>query len=133
MMDFQPQAVGPEFRAEPLRPFDHQRRMLARLVEPELAQRGRIFDAVEIDVPERQPHLRLVIDLDDREGRARHLAGKAEPVRQSARQSGLTGTKLAGEGDDIAYLQGPCERRPRRLGFALARQLHQADALRRGK
>ena len=64
-------------------------------IEPELLDLRRILDPVEIDVPHRR--VELLIGLDDREARARHLALMAErrdearaPARSCRRRAART-------------------------------------------
>jgi hypothetical protein len=69
------EGIRPERRPETLRPLDHQRPFLTRLVYRKLLKFRRIFYPVQVDMPERDAC--ILIGLDDRESGARHLAGKA--------------------------------------------------------
>ena len=68
-------ASGQRLVARALRPFDQQHRIGGR-IEPQFLDLGRIFDPVQIDMP--NGRLEILIGLDDGEARARHIAFMAK-------------------------------------------------------
>ena len=78
-----------------LGPFDDRRAVLQRLIEANLARLLGGGEAIEVEVRDRQP--RRLVDLAQREGRARHLgcAVAQQGGDQRARQRGLAGPHLA--------------------------------------
>ena len=128
------EAVGRQKAGRAVRPFDQHHGAFRQVVEAELGKLCRTRQPVEVGMHQRK--LRQVVDLHQREGRARHLdrgiAGEIADER--ARERGLAGAEIAGKRDEIAGLEriGDIDRKP--LGGVLVRQRHrEARRARRGQ
>ena len=92
----------------PLRPFDDQHR-IGRRIEAQLLDFGRHLNAIQVDV--KNWRIELLVRLDDREARARHLGLMPEGLDQSARERGLANPERPRKRDHVA---GPDDLRQRR-------------------
>ncbi len=101
--------IAGEAAAGPLRPFDEDERPVGRLLPTELRELGRLLDAEQVGVDDRELAAvlhRALVDLEEGEGRARHLEiGLADEIAdEGAREGRLAGAEVAGQGDEIAGL-----------------------------
>ncbi len=63
----------------------------------------RIFDPVEINMPERR--LEILIGLHDRKCRAADIAAETETLKKSSRKRGFPRPQIAEQSDDVAGAQ----------------------------
>ena len=98
--------VGGEPAAGVLGPLYDGHRAWQEIVEAELGKVA-LLEPVEIAVLHRKARAR--ISLHQREGRARHLTGNAEPHQQCPREARLAGAERSGERDQISRLQDKSE------------------------
>jgi hypothetical protein len=96
----QAKGVRPKQASKPLRPFDNKRRIRPRLIQGEFGQLLRIFDPIEVHMPQR--NAKVLIGLDDREGRAGNVASEAEAAKKASSESGLARAEIAVERDHVA-------------------------------
>ena len=118
--------VAGEAAAGALRPFHDDQRAIGRLVPAEFGEFGGILDAKQVGVNDRELGAVLdhaVVDLKQREGRARHLERLVAGQRadEGAGEGGLAAAELAREGDEVAGLQQRGDVGGERHGRALVR------------
>src|SRR3546814_16090812 len=104
--------VGRQQGTETLRPLDEGDAAGQGLREAGLLDFGSAVEAVEIEVPDRRRA--ALVDLHEREGRARHLPGggarrAGQRTNKGAGERSLPGTEVAEKRDHVAT---PQPRRP---------------------
>src|SRR5262245_23179580 len=97
--------IGRQKAIRAVRPFEQHHRALGQVVEAELGELRRSRQAVEVGMD--QWKLWQLVDLHQREGRARHLDRRVagEIADERAHERGLAGPEIARERDEVAGFQ----------------------------
>jgi len=108
-------------RPQPLRPFDQADAFGKGFLDAEFPRLFRRLDAEEIEMPD-GGRVGGGINLDQGEGRARHLRRAAAGADEAAREAGLAAAQGAGERNHVAAPRPRRKPRRQRLRRALILQ-----------
>ena len=125
-------AVGGQEAGGAVGPLHDDDGVFRQVVEAELGKLRRSGHAVEVGMHHREP--RQLVDLHQREGRARHLDGlvAGEVADHRAREGGLAGAEVAGKGEHVAGFQRGSDVHHQPHGGLLVRQHHREARAARG-
>ena len=107
-----------------VRPLHHHHGAFGQVVEAELLQLARRVEPVKVGMHHRKA--RQLVDLHQREGRARHLNVRVagEMADHGAGERGLAGAEIARQRDQVAGLQRRRDVGDEALGGLLVGQRH---------
>ena len=125
-------AVGRQEAGGAVGPLHHHDGVFRQIVEAELGQLRRSRHAVEVGMHHREA--RQLVDLHQREGRARHLDRLvvSEIADHRARECGLAGAEIAGQRQHVAGFERGCDVHHQPQGGLLVRQHHREARAARG-
>jgi hypothetical protein len=117
------ETVGRQETGGAVRPFQQHQRFLRQVVEAKLRQLGRVRDAVKIGMDDGQA--RQIVGLDQRKGRAGDFDTliAREVADQRPGERGLACAEIAGERDQVSWLQADRDFAHEAAGRRLIRQL----------